>query len=72
LKEDVLMLRDRLDVHRTRDVVSELFYDIQRAMTTGVPCQTRLDQPLADPSVAHDPATRPDWLDIVTGTGANR
>ncbi len=39
--------------YRTKRVILEIYDDMQRAIATGEPYQTRLDPPPADPRVAH-------------------
>jgi hypothetical protein len=39
--------------YRTKCVILEMYDDMQRAIDTGQPYQTRLDPPPADPRVAH-------------------
>ena len=39
--------------YRTKRVILEIYDEMQRAMNTGEPYQTRLDPPPADPRVAH-------------------
>src|SRR5690606_163038 len=43
--------------YRTKRVILEIYDDMAEAMRTGVPYQTRLAPPPADPRVAHQPAT---------------
>jgi len=43
--------------YRTKRVILEIYDEMAEAMRTGVPYQTRLDPPPADPRVAHQPAT---------------
>ncbi|HXH23608.1 MAG TPA: S24 family peptidase, partial [Vicinamibacterales bacterium] len=45
--------------YRTKRVILELYDQMQRAIDTGVPYQTVLDPPPADPRVAHDAVTVP-------------
>jgi hypothetical protein len=40
--------------YRTKRVILEIYDEMQRAMETGEPYQTRLDPPPADPRVAHE------------------
>jgi len=49
--------------YRTKRVILEIYDEMAEATRTGIPYQTRLDPPPADPRVAHDAATRPAWLD---------
>jgi len=49
--------------YRTKRTILDIYERIQHAIATGEPYQTRLDPPPADPRVAHDPSTRPEWLD---------
>ena len=39
--------------YRTKLVILEIYDEMQRAIDTGTPYQSRLDPPPADPSVAH-------------------
>jgi len=48
--------------YRTKRVILEIYDEMAEATRTGIPYQTRLDPPPADPSVAHDASTRPAWL----------
>jgi len=41
--------------YRTKRVILEIYDEMRRAMETGVPYQTRLELPPADPTVAHEP-----------------
>jgi hypothetical protein len=41
--------------YRTRRVILEVYDAMQQAIDTGIPYQTLLTPPLADPSVAHPP-----------------
>jgi len=41
------------DEFRTKRVILEIYDEMQQAMETGEPYQTRLDPPPADPRVAH-------------------
>ena len=41
--------------YRTKRVILEVYEEMQQAMDTGQPYQTRLDPPPADPRVAHPP-----------------
>lgn len=47
--------------YRTKRVILEIYDEMQRAMSTGVPYQTRLDPPPADDSLRHLD-TPPDWV----------
>jgi hypothetical protein len=49
--------------YRTKRTILDLYDRMQHAIATGEPYQTLLDPPPADPSVAHDASTRPEWLD---------
>ena len=40
--------------YRTKRVILEIYDEMQRAMDSGEPYQTRLDPPPADPRVAHE------------------
>jgi hypothetical protein len=40
--------------YRTKRVILEIYDEMQRAMESGEPYQTRLDPPPADPRVAHE------------------
>jgi hypothetical protein len=44
---------ERYGEYRTKRVILEIYDEIQRAIETGVPYQTRLDPPPADPRAAH-------------------
>ncbi|MEI2616885.1 MAG: hypothetical protein V9F06_04455 [Thermomicrobiales bacterium] len=50
--------------YRTKRVILEIYDELAEATRTGIPYQTRLDPPPADPRVAHDASTRPAWLDV--------
>jgi hypothetical protein len=41
--------------YRTKRVILEIYDEIQKAVETGEPYQTRLAPPPADPAVAHPP-----------------
>jgi hypothetical protein len=41
--------------YRNKRVILEIHNEMQRAIDTGQACQTRLDPPAADPSVAQPP-----------------
>jgi hypothetical protein len=43
----------QLGEYRTKQVILEIYDEMQRAIETGEPYQTRLDPPPADPVVAH-------------------
>nr|WP_246035678.1 hypothetical protein [Dictyobacter kobayashii] len=43
--------------YRTKQVILEIYDEMQRAIESGEPYQTRLDPPPADPAVAHPPRT---------------
>ncbi len=45
----------QLGEFRTKRVILEIYDEMQRAIETGEPYQTRLDPPPADPAVAHEP-----------------
>ncbi len=45
----------RYGEYRTKRVILEIYDEMQRAMETGEPYQTRLEPPPADPAVAHEP-----------------
>lgn len=47
--------------HHTKRAILEVYDAMATANTSGVPYQTVLTPPPADPSVAHSPDTRPDW-----------
>ncbi len=49
--------------YRTRRVILEIYDELAEAIRSGIPYPTRRDPPPADPRVAHDPFTRPAWLD---------
>ncbi|GCF08501.1 Eco57I restriction-modification methylase domain-containing protein [Dictyobacter arantiisoli] len=44
--------------YRTKRVILDIYDEMQRAIESGVPYQTRLDPPPADPAVAHPPRAR--------------
>lgn len=46
---------------RTRRLILERYDALAVATATGVPYETVLDPPPADPAVAHPESTRPDW-----------
>ncbi|MBI4516860.1 MAG: hypothetical protein HY699_13705 [Deltaproteobacteria bacterium] len=55
--------------YRTKRVILEIYDALQRAIATGVPYETRLDPPPADPRVAHtgkDDARRTVLADLAT------
>jgi hypothetical protein len=45
--------------YRTKRVILEIYDAMAEAVRTGIPYQTRLDPPPADPRVAHAPRTQP-------------
>ncbi len=45
----------QLGEYRTKQVILEIYDEMQRAIETGEPYQTRLEPPPADPAVAHEP-----------------
>lgn len=47
--------------YRTKRVILEIYDAMAEAMRSGIPYQTRLDPPPADPRVAHPESTRPAW-----------
>lgn len=49
--------------YRTKSTIPQIYDAMSAAMRTGEPYQTLLDPPPADPSLAHDASTRPEWLD---------
>jgi hypothetical protein len=49
--------------YRTKRLILEVYDAMAKAIETGDPYQTILDPPPADPSLCHDPSTRPDWTD---------
>ena len=51
--------------YRTKRVILEIYDAMAAAISTGIPYQTRLDPPPADPRCAHDPSTRPAWVDFL-------
>jgi len=53
--------------YRTKRVILEIYDAMAEAARTGVPYQTRLDPPPADPRVAHPESTRPPWAKKVSG-----
>ena len=48
---------------RTKRLILEVYDAMAKAVETAEPYQTIVDPPAADPSVCHDPATRPAWAD---------
>lgn len=48
---------------RTKRLILERYDAMAEAAANGTEYQTVLDPPPADPSLAHDPATRPEWAD---------
>ena len=53
--------------HRTKRLILGRYDAMVEADRSGQPYQTILDPPPADPSVAHDWSTRPDWYPLTTG-----
>jgi hypothetical protein len=53
--------REKYGEERTRRLILERYDALAEATASGVPYQTVLDPPPADPSVAHPESTRPDW-----------
>lgn len=49
--------------YRTKRLILEVYDAMAKAIESGEPYQTILDPPPADPSLCHDPSTRPDWAD---------
>jgi hypothetical protein len=49
--------------YRTKRVILEIYDAMAGAARTGEPYRTRLDPPPADPRVAHQEQTAPEWLD---------
>jgi hypothetical protein len=49
--------------YRTKRLILECYDAMAEAEENGTEYQTVLDPPPADPSIAHDPSTRPDWAD---------
>jgi hypothetical protein len=47
--------------YRTKRVILEVYDAMADAIRTGIPYETRLDPPPADPRVAHPESTRPAW-----------
>ena len=45
--------------YRTKRVILEIYDEMQQAIDTGRPYQTRLDPPPADPRVAHPARQQP-------------
>ena len=56
--------------HRTKRLILERYDAMVEADRDGQPYQTVLDPPPADPSVAHDWSTRPDWYPLTIGDTA--
>ncbi|MEZ5278970.1 MAG: hypothetical protein R2770_00725 [Acidimicrobiales bacterium] len=50
--------------YRTKRLILEVYDRMAEAITSGQPYETLLDPPPADPSLCHDPSTRPDWADL--------
>jgi len=50
--------------YRTKRLILEVYDRMGEAMASGEPYQTLLDPPPADPSICHDPSTRPEWADL--------
>ena len=46
--------------YRTKQVILEVYDEMQHAMESGEPYRTRLEQLPADPLVAHEPGERVD------------
>ena len=55
--------------YRTKRLILEVYDRMTEAMASGEPYQTLLDPPPADPSLCHDPRTRPDWADLYAPRG---
>ena len=53
--------------YRTKRLILERYDAMVEADRSGQPYQTMLDPPPADPSVAHDWSTRPDWFPLTIG-----
>jgi hypothetical protein len=53
-------LRDeaRFGACRTKDTILDIYDAMQTAIDTGIPYQTRLDPPPADPRAAHEAGTK--------------
>ena len=49
--------------YRTKRLILERYDAMAEAEAAGEEYQSILDPPPADPSLAHDPSTRPDWAD---------
>ncbi len=49
---------------RTKRLILEIYDRMADAIASGEPYETVLDPPPADPSLCHDPSTRPDWADL--------
>ena len=49
--------------YRTKRLILEIYDRMAEAEVNGEEYQTLLDPPPADPSLQHDPSTRPDWAD---------
>jgi hypothetical protein len=47
--------------YRTKRLILERYDAMTAAIATGVPYETPLDPPPADPSCAHPESTRPSW-----------
>ena len=50
--------------YRTKRLILEVYDRMAEAIESGQPYETLLDPPPADPSLCHDPSTRPDWADL--------
>ena len=53
--------------YRTKRLTLERYNVMVEADRSGQPYQTILDPPPADPAVAHDWSTRPDWYLLTSG-----
>ena len=49
---------------RTKRLILEVYDRMAEAIESGRPYETLLDPPPADPSLRHDPSTRPEWADL--------
>lgn len=53
---------DKYNTYRTKDTILEIYDEMALAKAEGRECQTRLEPPLAHPSLTHDTSTKPEWL----------
>ena len=62
-----IIKRHDVDAHsdyRTKKTILDVYERMRDASAAGVRYQTLLDPAPADPSLRHDPDTRPDWTDL--------